>query len=260
MSILKIEGLTKVFGGLTAVSNLNLSIPQGRIYGLIGPNGAGKTTVFNMITGIYQPTRGIVEAEGKSLAGLKPNQIAQAGVARTFQNLRLFKKLTALENIIIAGQYNTKYNLVTAVLQNRAFKEEEKRLRQEALQLLDLVGLSEYAEYKASNLPYGHQRRLEIARALALKPKILLLDEPAAGMNPEESLALMGFIRDIKDKFGLTILLIEHHMEIVMGICEHIVVLNFGVEIAHGSPEEIQNNPEVITAYLGEVEKDDAAS
>jgi len=260
MTILKVDGLTKVFGGLTAVSNVNIAIPQGSIYGLIGPNGAGKTTVFNMITGIYQPTRGTVEIDGRSLVGLKPNRIAQAGVARTFQNLRLFKKLTVLENILIAGQYNSKYNLVTAVLRNRAYKEEEKRLRQDALQLLDLIGLGAYADTKASNLPYGHQRRLEIARAMALKPRVLLLDEPAAGMNPEESLALMTFIREIKDRFGLTILLIEHHMEIVMGICEHIVVLNFGVEIAHGSPEEIQSNPEVITAYLGEVEKDDAAS
>ena len=161
---------------------------------------------------------------------------------------------------MIAGQYDSKYNLLTAVLRNSAYKAEEKRLRQEALDLLELVGLGPYADFKASNLPYGYQRRLEIARAMALKPKLLLLDEPAAGMNPDESLALMEFIKDIKDKFGLTILLIEHHMEIVMGICEHIVVLNFGMEIANGSPETIQNNPDVITAYLGEVNKDDAAS
>jgi branched-chain amino acid transport system ATP-binding protein len=260
MPILKVEGLTKVFGGLTAVSNVSFSIPQGCIYGLIGPNGAGKTTVFNLITGIYQPTKGTIEIEGKSLVGLKPNQIAQAGVARTFQNLRLFKKLSVLENIMIARQYQSKYNLLTTVLHNRAYKEEEHRLKMESLELLDLIGLGEYAESKASNLPYGHQRRLEIARALALKPKVLLLDEPAAGMNPDESLSLMEFIREIKDKFGLTILLIEHHMEIVMGICEHIVVLNFGLEIANGSPETIQNNQEVITAYLGEVNDDDATS
>ena len=258
MTILKVEGLTKVFGGLTAVSDVSFSVPERSIFGLIGPNGAGKTTVFNQITGIYQPTSGVIEAVGKSLVGLKPCQIAQAGVARTFQNLRLFRRLTVMENIMIACQRDCRYPLLTAVLRNKAYKAEEKRLREEAESLLALIGLEEYAGLKAGNLPYGHQRRLEIARALALKPRILLLDEPAAGMNPEESLSLMEFIRSVKDRFGLTILLIEHHMEIVMGICDHIVVLNFGKEIATGTAEEIQNNREVISAYLGEEVAEDA--
>ncbi|MEA4891466.1 MAG: ABC transporter ATP-binding protein [Peptococcaceae bacterium] len=258
MTMLKVEGLTKVFGGLTAVSDVSFSVSEGTIFGLIGPNGAGKTTVFNQITGIYQPTSGKIEVEGQSLVGLKPNQIARAGVARTFQNLRLFRKLTVMENVMISCQHDCDYNLLTAVLRNKAYKQQEKRLKEEAGELLSLIGLEQYASFKAGNLPYGHQRRLEIARAMALNPKILLLDEPAAGMNPEESLVLLEFIREIKDRFGLTILLIEHHMEIVMGICDHIVVLNFGKEIANGTAAEIQNNPEVITAYLGEEAAEDA--
>lgn len=256
MEVLKIEHLTKKFGGLTAVSDLSFSIPKGKIYGLIGPNGAGKTTVFNLITGIYQPTEGLVEIEGNSLLEKTCHDIVSMGVARTFQNLRLFKKLTTLENIIIAKQHGTKYNLIDAAIRNKRFRESEKLLRDESEKLLNLVGLEEYIDTTAANLPYGYQRRLEIARALALSPKLLLLDEPAAGMNPQESIQLMEFIREIQKRFDITILLIEHHMEIVMGICDHIVVLNFGKEIANGSPEEVQSNPEVISAYLGEVEDD----
>ena len=256
-AVLEIKNLTKAFGGLTAVSDLSFNIPKGKIYGVIGPNGAGKTTVFNQITGIYPPTSGEIMFEGKSLLGLKPSTIAQMGVARTFQNLRLFKKLTALENVMIACQHDCNYNLLTAIIRTKHYRQEEKRIKDEAESLLDIIGLSQYINQTASNLPYGHQRRLEIARAMALNPRLLLLDEPAAGMNPEESIALMEFIRDIKDKFNLTILLIEHHMELVMGICEHIVVLNFGKEIANGNPEAIQNNPDVITAYLGEEVSED---
>lgn len=258
MDVLKVEHLTKRFGGLTAVSDLTFSIPHGEICGLIGPNGAGKTTVYNLITGIYQPTEGTVELLGKSLLNRSCHEIVQMGVARTFQNLRLFRKLTTLDNIMIARQHETKYNLLDAALRTKRFRESEKALRDESAALLDLVGLGQYIDFTAGNLPYGHQRRLEIARALALNPKLLLLDEPAAGMNPEESLQLMEFIKEVQAKFDITILLIEHHMEIVMGICEHIVVLNFGKEITQGTPEEVQGNPEVISAYLGEVD-DDAA-
>jgi len=260
METLEVKGLTKVFGGLTAVSNLSFSIPQGTICGLIGPNGAGKTTVYNLITGIYQPTEGTVTLEGQSLVGKRTDEIVQLGVARTFQNLRLFKKLTVLDNIIIACQHKSSYGILHAVFRTKKFRDEEEKLRKEASDLLDLVGLGEYKDFTAGNLPYGHQRRLEIARALALNPKLLLLDEPAAGMNPDESLSLMEFVKDVQQKFNVTILLIEHHMEIVMGICDHIVVLSFGKEIANGDPESVQNNQDVITAYLGEVDTNVADS
>ena len=206
-----------------------------------------------MITGIYQPTSGTIELEGNSVVGHSCHEIVQKGVARTFQNLRLFRKLTVLDNVMIARQYETNYHLWDAAFRTKKFREAEKHLTESSTDLLKLVGLEDYIQTTAENLPYGHQRRLEIARALALNPKLLLLDEPAAGMNPDESITLMYFIRDILQKFDVTILLIEHHMEVVMGICDHIVVLNFGKEIANGSPEEVQNNPEVISAYLGEV-------
>ena len=257
MALLEVKNLTKSFGGLTAVSQVSFSVRQGSVFGLIGPNGAGKTTIFNQITGIYPPSSGEIDLDHVSLLGLKPSDISQRGIARTFQNLRLFNKLTVRENILIACQHDSRYPLLAAVLRTGRFREEERRLSQETEDWLELIGLSQYADFKAGNLPYGHQRRLEIARAMALKPKLLLLDEPAAGMNPEESLALMEFIRDIKARFDLTILLIEHHMEIVMGICDHIVVLNFGKEIANGAPDAIQNNRAVITAYLGEEAAED---
>lgn len=255
MSVLKVSGLTKCFGGLTAVSDLSFELTQGTIMGLIGPNGAGKTTVYNLITGIYQPTAGTIRFFDQELTGRSCHEIVQLGAARTFQNLRLFKKLTALENILIACQHKTRYGFLDAALRTKRFRQEEALLHKQAQELLDLVGLGQYASLPAGALPYGYQRRLEIARALALDPKLLLLDEPAAGMNPEESLQLMEFIREIQQKFYLTILLIEHHMDIVMGICDHILVLNFGKEIASGTPSVVQSNPEVISAYLGEVEK-----
>lgn len=252
MALLEIEHLTKKFGGLVAVSDLNLSLNDGDIVGLIGPNGAGKTTVFNMITGIYRPTEGEIRFKSESIIGKEPHTISKAGIARTFQNLRVFKDLTVLQNIMIAAQMDEPYTIWDAIFRSSRFKTVERNVRARAEELLHLVGLDNYMSSKAKNLPYGHQRKLEIARALALKPKLLLLDEPAAGMNPDESLELMGFIRKIHEEFKLTVLLIEHHMEVVMGLCERIIVLNFGKTIAQGSPAEIQNNPEVIAAYLGE--------
>ncbi|MGE5542872.1 MAG: ABC transporter ATP-binding protein, partial [Bacillota bacterium] len=216
MTLVAMSGVTKRFGGLTAVSDFELSLREGELVGLIGPNGAGKTTVFNLITGMYAPTSGVIRFKGREIQGKKPHEIARMGIARTFQNLRLFKNLTVLQNVAIARQMESRYSLLSAVLQTRAFRSEEKRVMDESLSLLRLVGLSEKAREKARNLPYGYQRRLEIARALALKPTVLLLDEPAAGMNPDESLSLMDFIQDVLETFGLTILLIEHHMEVIM--------------------------------------------
>ncbi len=255
MPVLEVSQVTKKFGGLTAVSDFNLSLEDGELVGLIGPNGSGKTTVFNLITGMYTPTSGVVRLSGEEIQGRKPHQIAQKGIARTFQNLRLFKNLTVLQNVTIARQMWSGYSFLAAALHTPAFRAEERKVRDESLDLLTLVGLGDKAYEKARNLPYGYQRRLEIARALALKPKVLLLDEPAAGMNPDESLSLMDFIQDIQEKFEVTIFLIEHHMDIVMGICPRILVLNFGCTIAEGDPEEIQANPEVIKAYLGEVQQ-----
>ncbi|MGB9868008.1 MAG: ABC transporter ATP-binding protein [Bacillota bacterium] len=253
MTVLELSQVTKQFGGLTAVSNFNLCMQEGELVGLIGPNGAGKTTVFNLITGMYAPTSGTIKFMGEEIQGKKPHEIARRGIARTFQNLRLFKNLTALQNVMVARQLWSNYSFLSAAFRTPGFRAEEKRITEESLALLELVGLGDKAHIKAKNLPYGYQRKLEIARALALKPKLLLLDEPAAGMNPEESYALMDFIQDVQHKFGVTILLIEHHMEVVMGICPRILVLNFGCTIAEGTPEEIQSNPEVIKAYLGEV-------
>lgn len=253
MTVLELSHVTKQFGGLTAVSDFNLSMQEGELVGLIGPNGAGKTTVFNLITGMYAPTSGTIRFLGEEIQGKKPHEIAQKGIARTFQNLRLFKNLTALQNVMVARQLWSNYSFLAAAFRTPAFRAEEKKVMEESLALLELVGLADKAYVKARNLPYGYQRKLEIARALALRPKLLLLDEPAAGMNPEESYGLMDFIQEVQQKFGVTILLIEHHMEVVMGICRRILVLNFGCTIAEGTPEEIQSNPEVIKAYLGEV-------
>ena len=249
--ILQAENVSEVFGGLKAVSDFNLRLERGELVGLIGPNGAGKTTVFNMLTGVYQPTSGNISFEGESIVGLKPYQVTQRGIARTFQNIRLFSELTVLENVKIAFHYHVKYGLLESVLRIGRYFQEEEAIEEESRKLLKIFHLEDKADEVAKNLPYGAQRRLEIARALAAKPKLLLLDEPAAGMNPQETKELMDMIRWIRHEFGLTILLIEHDMSLVMGICERIYVLEYGEVIAQGTPEEIKSNPEVIRAYLG---------
>lgn len=249
--ILLAENVSEVFGGLKAVSDFNLRLNRGELVGLIGPNGAGKTTVFNMLTGVYQPTSGNISFEGRSIVGLKPYQVTQRGIARTFQNIRLFSGLTVLENVKIAFHYHVKYGLIESVLRIGRYFREEEAIEEESFKLLKIFHLEDKANEVAKNLPYGAQRRLEIARALAAKPKLLLLDEPAAGMNPQETKELMDMIRWIRHEFGLTILLIEHDMSLVMGICERIYVLEYGEVIAQGTPDEIKQNPEVIRAYLG---------
>lgn len=252
MALLKANKLEKVFGGLRAVSNFEMEINDGELIGLIGPNGAGKTTAFNLLTGVYQPTSGQIEFDGKSVLGLKPYQITQRGVARTFQNIRLFADLTVLDNVKIAYHFHVKYGVWESIFRfGRYFKEEEE-IEEKAIRFLEIFNLADKKDEIAKNLPYGEQRRLEIARALAAQPKLLLLDEPAAGMNPQETHQLMEMIRWIRKEFNLTILLIEHDMSLVMGVCERIYVLEYGSIIAHGTPNEIKNNPRVIEAYLGE--------
>ena len=250
--ILQAKGVTIRFGGLTAVSDFNLAIRPHELVGLIGPNGAGKTTIFNMLTGVYRPTEGAIEISGVDTRGMKPYQITGLGVARTFQNIRLFKELSVLDNVKIGGHIHYKYSGTSAVLQTNRFHEAEEEAEVEAEKLLDIFGLRTRAHHYAKNLPYGDQRRLEIARGLAARPKLLLLDEPAAGLNDSETRALMQTIHDIRDRFNISILLIEHNMELVMGICERIVVLNFGKTIAEGTPEAIRANQDVVEAYLGE--------
>ncbi len=254
MNLLELKNVTKQFGGLTAVGNFNLQVKANQIYGLIGPNGAGKTTIFNLITGIYNITEGEIFFEGKRIDRSPTFKIADAGITRTFQNIRLFKNLTTYDNILTACHFNTNYSLVDSVLRTKKYREGEKRLHEQAEELLTILGLEDRRDTIASNLPYGLQRRLEIARALALRPKLLLLDEPAAGMNPEETLQLLELIKSVRDQFNLTILIIEHHMDLIMNLCHEITVLNFGRELAAGAPEMIQSNPKVIEAYLGEGE------
>ncbi len=252
MSLLQLKNVTKQFGGLTAVGDVSLTLQKDHIFGLIGPNGAGKTTMFNLITGVYKVTEGEILFEGKPIHNLEPYKIAATGVTRTFQNIRLFKTLTAYDNILTACQYTSDYGFFDAILRNKRFKDGEKLLRDETEELMEILGLTERRDMVAGNLPYGLQRRLEIARALALKPKLLLLDEPAAGMNEEETIKLMELIRYVRQRFNLSVLIIEHHMDLIMNLCDHIMVLNFGKTLAEGDAAAIQSNPKVIEAYLGE--------
>lgn len=251
LPILDIRHLGIDFGGLSAVDDFNLTIGRTEIAGLIGPNGAGKTTVFNLLTNVYHPTRGSILLDGKDTAGKKTYQLNKMGIARTFQNIRLFKNLTVEDNVKIGLHNATNYSLAQSILRLPVFWQEEKKAHEKALELLSIFDMQDMADWKAGSLPYGAQRRLEIVRALATKPGIMLLDEPAAGMNPSETTELMENIRKIRDTFHIAIMLIEHDMNLVMGICEGIAVLNYGRIIAKGSPEEIKSNPVVIEAYLG---------
>lgn len=251
-TVLKANNISIVFGGLHAVENFSIEIKKGELVGLIGPNGAGKTTVFNMLTGVYTPTSGTVELCGKDVTNMNPHNRVKIGISRTFQNIRLFKRMSVLENVKVSANINMNYSIFDGIFKTKKYKEQENKATSEAMEILEVLGLKEYANEQAQNLPYGKQRKLEIARALASHPAIICLDEPAAGMNPIETEELMETIKTVRFKFDTAVLLIEHDMKLVMGICEWIKVISFGKEIATGTPDEIKNNKEVITAYLGE--------
>jgi len=258
--VLRAAGVNKRFGGLQALADVGVTIRRGQIYGLIGPNGAGKTTFFNVITGLYMPDSGSFELAGKPYSPTEPHKVAAAGIARTFQNIRLFPEMTTLENVMVGRHVRTRATALGAVLRTRAQRAEEQAIRARALELLDYVGIRRYADFQARTLAYGDQRRLEIARALATEPKLLALDEPAAGMNPAEIQRMMEFILWVRERFGLPILLIEHQMALVMGICERIVVLDAGRTIATGTPAAIRDDPAVLAAYLGTEDTHGAAA
>ncbi len=250
--LLKVNNASMIFGGLRAVSNLTMQIDEGELIGLIGPNGAGKTTAFNMLTGVYEPSEGVITFDGQKINGKKPYQVTQMGIARTFQNIRLFSELSVLDNVKIAFNSQVRYGLLEAVGRFGRYFKEEETIEEKAMALLKIFHLDKFRDEMAKNLPYGEQRRLEIARALATAPRLLLLDEPAAGMNPQETKELMEMIRWIKKEFDLSILLIEHDMQLVMNVCQRIYVLEYGICIANGTPDEIKHNKRVIKAYLGE--------
>lgn len=252
MALLEVKNLSISFGGLRAVDDFNISIEKGCLYGLIGPNGAGKTTVFNLLTGVYKPNEGIISLNGKNITGHKTIEINHAGIARTFQNIRLFKELTVLDNVKVGLHNHYHYSTLSALLRLPSYFKMEKQMDEEAMELLKVFDLDQEAKTLAANLPYGKQRKLEIARALATKPVLLLLDEPAAGMNPNETQELMDTIHFVRDNFDMTILLIEHDMKLVSGICQELTVLNFGRVLCQGKTSDVLNNPEVIKAYLGE--------
>lgn len=252
MALLEVKNLGISFGGLRAVDGFHISIEKGKLYGLIGPNGAGKTTVFNMLTGVYKPSDGAIRLDGEDIAGKTTIDINRAGIARTFQNIRLFKDQSVLDNVKIGLHNRMTYSTLTGILRLPKYRKVEREMNEKAMELLKVFGLEEEADFLSSNLPYGKQRKLEIARALATNPKLLLLDEPAAGMNPNETKELMDTIHFVRDTFGMTVLLIEHDMKLVSGICEGLTVLNFGQVLAEGPTGDVLNNPQVIKAYLGE--------